>query len=90
MLRWTRAYLHSCKVRVSVNGQLSGKVLLHQCVPQGGVLSPCLFIIFINDVIRELLKGVQAALYADDIVLWCSEDVVTTAEYRMQETQEID
>ena len=85
MLRWTRAYLHNRKVRVSVNGQLSSKVLLHQGVPQGGVLSPTLFILFINDVVRELPKGVQAALYADDLVLWCSEDFASTAGYRMQE-----
>ena len=85
MLRWTRAYLHNRKVRVSVNGQLGSKVLLRQGVPQGGVLSPTLFILFINDVVKELPKGVQAALYADDLVLWCSEEYATTAAYRMQE-----
>ena len=50
MLRWTKAYLHNRKARVLVNGHTGKKVLLRQGVPQGGVLSPTLFILFINDV----------------------------------------
>ena len=85
MLRWTKAYLHNRKIRVSVNGELGSKVLLRQGVPQGGVLSPTLFIMFINDVVKELPRKVHAALYADDLVLWCAEEFATTAAYRMQE-----
>jgi hypothetical protein len=32
-----------------------------------------------------LPKGIHAALYADDLVLWCSEEYATTATYRMQQ-----
>lgn len=32
-----------------------------------------LYILFINDLVPEIPKGVHAALYADDVVLWCSE-----------------
>ena len=35
-------------------------------------------------MIRELPNGIHAALYADDLVLWCTEEHVTTATYRMQ------
>ena len=49
-----------------VNGHKGCKVLLRQGVPQGGVLSPSLFILFINDVAKEMPKGIRAALYADD------------------------
>ena len=84
MLRWTRSYLHNRKARVLVNGVTGRKVLLRQGVPQGGVLSPTLFILFINDVVKELPKGVKAALYADDLVLWCTEEQAATATYRMQ------
>ena len=60
------------------------KILLKQGVPQGGVLPPTLFILYMNDLVPELPNGVQSALYADDLVLWCSEEYATTARYRIQ------
>ena len=84
MYRWTKSYLHNRRARVMVDGYCGQKVLLRQGVPQGGVLSPTLFILFINDLVPELPKGVKAALYADDLVLWCNEEYATTARYRMQ------
>jgi ribonuclease HI len=84
MFRWTKSYLHNRRARVLVDGQSGQNVLLRQGVPQGGVLSPTLFILFINDIVAELPNGIQAALYADDLVLWCTEEYTTTATYRMQ------
>ena len=43
-----------------------------------------MFILFINDIVAELPRGVHAALYADDLVLWCSEEYATTATYIIQ------
>ena len=37
-----------------------------------------------NDLVPELPNGVQSALNADDLVLWCSEEYATTARYRIQ------
>nr|KAG5689418.1 hypothetical protein BaRGS_017936 [Batillaria attramentaria] len=84
MYKWTKSYLHNRRARVLVNGQCGRKVLLRQGVPQGGVLSPTLFILFMNDLVPELPRGIHAALYADDLVLWCTEEHTTTARYRMQ------
>ena len=53
-------------------------------MPTGGVLSPTLFLIFIKDIIDKLPKNMQGAIYADDLALWCSEEYVSAANYRIQ------
>ena len=79
MLHWIRSYLHNRRARVTVNGQKGKKVLLRHGVPQGGVLSPTLFHVFINYLIQLMPKGIYPALYADDLVMWCKEEHTTTA-----------
>jgi len=37
-----------------------------------------------NDLVPEPPKGVHRTLYADDLVLWCTEEYATTENYRMQ------
>ena len=37
-----------------------------------------------NDIIPELPKGVHTAIYADDLVLLCTEEYAATTNYRMQ------
>ena len=68
-----------------MNGQYSREKTLKEGVPQGGVLSPTLFLIYINDIIRKLPRNVLSAIYADDLVLWCTEESLATANYRLQE-----
>ena len=43
------------------------------------------YLLFIDDLLAELSKGIKAALYADDLVMWCVEEYATTATYRMQQ-----
>ncbi len=54
-------------------------------VPQEGILSPTLFLLFIKDLVSYLPRGVKDALYADDLVIWCSEEFASTATFRMQQ-----
>ena len=64
-------------------------VLLRHGVPKGGVISPTLFLIFLDDLVKELPKGIKAALYADDLVMWCTEEYATTATFRMQQVAKV-
>ena len=61
MLRWIKSYLYNRRSRVTVNGQTGQKVLLRHGVPQGGVLSPTLFLIFIKDTL--VLLQFQVAFF---------------------------
>ena len=64
---WIESYLNSRKQKVFVNGVLSSRKTLNAGVPQGSVLGPLLFFIYINDIADELTG--KARLYADDTSL---------------------
>ena len=64
-LKWNRSYLHDRKQYVSINGKNSPCWKITYGVPQGSILGPLLFIIYINDV-QEIDKLATFILYADD------------------------
>ena len=59
------------KQRVVLNGQLSSWCNIESGVPQGSILGPLLFLIYINDLSEGLTTN--AKLFADDVLLFfCS------------------
>ena len=70
--RWIAAFLSNRKIRTVDLNEASRWHTIHSGVPQGAVLSPLLFIIFINPIMMKITstcKLVQPILYADDIAL---------------------
>ena len=85
MLEWVEKYLSQRTGRVSLQGKKSRQADFKDGVQQGGVLSPTLFLVFMNSIQNIIKPHVKAALYADDLALICSEDSCGTAQLRLQE-----
>ena len=67
---WLRSFLIGRRQRVLVNGSSSSWQSLDSGVPQGTVLGPLLFLIYINDISDHLSPGTVARLFADDCVIY--------------------
>lgn len=65
---WLVDYLRSRTQAVVINGKLSDSTPVTSGVPQGSVLGPLLFLIFINDIVENVSSSIR--LYADDCVMY--------------------
>ena len=62
---WSKSYLSERKQFVSINGFNSNHTMLKHGVPQGSVLRPVLFLIYINDL-THAIKYCKVHHFADD------------------------
>ena len=69
MIKWIREYLSGRESYVRSNSTQSRKKGFKHGVPQGGVLSPKLFILFIDDIVKDLGPEVKVSLFADDLAV---------------------
>ena len=68
---WFRSYLNNRKQFVSISGQNSSLMEMKYGVPQGSVLGPLLFLIYINDL-HQAIKYSKTRHFADDTNLLIS------------------
>lgn len=82
LLTWLQDFLNNRRQRVVVNGASSGWTDVLSGIPQGSILGPILFIIFVNDL-PEVVGNV-CKLFADDCKLYknikCKTDQIELQE----------
>jgi hypothetical protein len=68
LYRWIRDFLTSRQQRVVLSGQTSSWSKINAGIPQGSILGPTLFLIFLNDLTIEVENHID--LFADDTTLY--------------------
>ncbi|XP_059061639.1 uncharacterized protein LOC131854532 [Achroia grisella] len=71
---WFRSYLLGRRQRIRIDDALSSWCLTSAGVPQGGVLSPLLFALFISSITSKLQSSYH--LYADDLQIYTQAGLV--------------
>ena len=64
---WIKSFLQDRTQSVVVNGTRSEEVAVTSGVPQGSVLGPCLFLLYINDIADNINSDIR--LFADDTMI---------------------
>ena len=77
---WLHNYLAGRQQKVVLNGVSSETSPVTSGVPQGSILGPILFLIYIDDIVKaNISQGSTLVLYADDILLY--RPICTSEDY---------
>ena len=66
------SFLSGRRLKVVLDGKLSPEFAINAVVPQGSIVSPTLFLLFINDLLDIVLSKI--AIYGDETTQYCSCD----------------
>ena len=85
-----QSYLSNRKQKVYLNGLYSSEKYIKHGVPQGSILGPLLFCLYINDMPLEVSnENVDCHLFADDSTLNSSSKQISVINQNLQESLNI-
>ena len=89
-IKWLQSYIGNRRHVVKCAGACSKEIRVKYGVPQGSVLGPLCFILYVNDLITNITQDTNAEIimYADDTVLLVENDDPALATRDMQEILE--
>jgi len=64
LLKWIESYLTDRSQRVIINGTCSDWIKINAGVPQGSILGPLLFLVYVTDIVENIESDIN--LFADD------------------------
>ena len=83
-VQWMTAWLTNRIARVQLNGVTGRCRTFREGLPQGSILSPLLFVLYINDLLGSFSESTMVSAYADDLALACRGRKKEDVALRMQ------
>ena len=81
---WLESYLKDRKQMVDIDGVRSDELDIRMGVPQGSILGPLLFLIFVNDLPRVVGEQKNLTMFADDNSYLCFDTTVNFSIKRLR------
>ena len=81
VIAWFKSYLSERKFKININTSYSSPSNLICGVPQGSILGPLLFLLYINDLPQAIVS--DSLLYADDTCIVFQHKNVTEIEKQL-------
>ena len=82
------SFLSNRRLRVVLDGKSSQEYPVNAGVPQGSILSPALFLLYINDLPDDVLCDI--AIYADDTTLYSKCDQASDKWQQLELASELE
>ena len=90
LYHWLCNYVNNRKQRVVINGEHSEWCNVTSGVPQGSILGPILFLLYINDLVDCISNNSEVALFADDVKIHRNVDSLNDCLLLQNDLQALD